>query len=208
MIYASKTTVVPLERDKGMKQLLKAFWANLKSFHNDESGLMSATGLLMMGIAMIFIAVGFIVYPIVITGTDAILAYEYSSNTSITDATYTGLTAVTGIVPLLILLGFVTAGVVTGFMGYKLTKSGASSRLNPTSLLMLGIGVIFIAVGLIIFPVVLDGVSSVLHGGGAGISLSYTGLSAVVGVTPLLVLIAFTSAAVISGFFGVKNITR
>jgi len=164
-------------------------------------------GLLMMGIAMIFIAVGFIVYPITITGTDAILAYSYSANGSITDASYTGLPAVTGIVPLLILIGFVTAGVVTGFMGVKVAKGSASGgRISPQALLMMAVGLIFIAVGLIIFPVVLDGVSSVMHGGGAGISTSYTGLSAVVGIVPLLVLISFTSAAVISGFFGVKSI--
>ena len=77
-----------------------------------ERGAMNVTGLLMMGIAMIFIAVGFIVYPIIITGTDAILAYAFSSNGTITDATYTGLTAVTGVVPLLVLIGLVTAGVV------------------------------------------------------------------------------------------------
>lgn len=185
-----------------MSKKVSKFWSN------PERGALSTTGLLMMGIAMIFIAVGFIVYPITITGTDAILAYAYSSNASITDATYTGLTAVTGVVPLLILLGFVTAGVVTGFMGYKTGAAGVSTRLNPAGLLMLAVGVIFIAVGLIIFPVVLDGVSSVVHGSGSGISSSYTGLSAVILVTPLLVLIAFTTAAVVTGFFGVKNISR
>ncbi len=155
---------------------------------------------------MIFIAVGFIVYPIVITGTDSILAYQFTDNVSITDASYTGLTAVTGVVPLLILIGFVTAGVVTGFLGAKMSRTGVSASLNPTSLLMLAIGIIFIAVGLIIFPVVLDGTSTVLHGGGNGIDSAYTGLSAVIGVVPLLVLIAFVSAAVISGFFGVKGL--
>lgn len=170
---------------------------------------LNPSGLLMMGIAMIFIAVGFIVYPIVITGTDAILAYQFSSNTAITDATFTGLTAVTGIVPLLVLLGFVTAGVVTGLMGYRVaTGKGGARNMNPAGLLMLGIGVIFIAVGLIIFPVVLDGVATVRHGSGSGISSSYTGLQAVIDVVPLLVLIAFTSASVISGFFGVKTLTK
>lgn len=177
-----------------------------KALHTEEKGAMNSTSLLMMGIAMIFIAVGFIVYPIVITGTDAILAYQYSSNASITDSSYTGLTAVTGIVPLLVLLGFVTAGVVTGFMGVRVARGQMSASLNPGSLLMLAVGVIFIAVGLIIFPVVLDGVSSVYHGGGSGISSSYTGLSAVILVTPLLVLIAFTTAAVVTGFFGVKGL--
>ncbi len=180
----------------------------LAAAKDGQRGAISTTGLLMMGISMIFIAVGFIVYPIVITGTDSILAYEFSSNASITDASYTGLTAVTGVVPLLILIGLVTAGVVTGFLGAKLQKSGQSSTLNPTSLLFLAIGVIFIAVGLIIFPVVLDGVSTVLHGGGEGIPSAYTGLSAVIGVVPLLVLISFVSAAVISGFFGVKGLAK
>lgn len=187
--------------------MLKKLCHWILGIHKDQSGALSATGLLMMGIGMIFIAVGFIVYPIVITGTDAILTYNYTSNASITDSTYTGLTAVTGIVPLLILLGFVTAGVVTGFLGVRMQRQGYGGRINPTSLLMLGIGIIFIAVGLIIFPVVLDGTSSVLHGGGAGIPAAYTGLSAVVQVTPLIVLIAFVSAAVISGFFGVRGLS-
>lgn len=188
---------------------LKAYLVDLLASCREEpeKGVVNSTGLLMMGIAMIFIAVGFIVYPIVITGTDAILAYQYSSNASITDASYTGLTAVTGIVPLLVLLGFVTSGVVTGFLGVKVARGAASASLNPGSLLMLAVGVIFIAVGLIIFPVVLDGVSSVYHGGGSGVSSTYTGLSAVILVTPLLVLIAFVTAAVVTGFFGVKGLS-
>ncbi|NVM23519.1 MAG: hypothetical protein HWN68_17270, partial [Desulfobacterales bacterium] len=129
-------------------------------------------------------------------------------NTSITDASYTGLTAVTGITPLLVLIGFVTAGVVVGFLGVRMQKGGMSSSINPISLLMMAIGIIFIAVGIIIFPVVLDGVSSVVHGGGDGIASDYVGLEAVILVAPLLVLIAFISAAVISGFFGVKGISR
>jgi len=179
----------------------------INRFRKEETGALSATGLLMMGIAMIFIAVGFIVYPIVITGTDAILAYSFSSNGSITDASYTGLTAVVGVTPLLILIGFVTAGVVVGFLGVRMQRAGISASLNPMSLLMLAIGVIFIAVGLIIFPVVLDGTSTVLHGGGTGIPAAYTGLSAVIGVVPLLVLISFVAAAVISGFFGIKGLS-
>ena len=179
----------------------------LLDFHNDERGLMSPQGLLMMGIAMIFIAVGFIVYPIVINGTDSILAYSFTNNATITDASYTGLTAVTGIVPLLVLLGFVTAAVVTGFLGAKTLRGNTSANLSPTNLLMLGIGVIFIAVGLIIFPVVLDGTSTVLHGGGDGLSAAYTGLTAVVQVVPLLVLIAFVTAAVVIGFFGARGLS-
>ncbi len=178
----------------------------LRQFHKEERGNLSPTGLLMMGIAMIFLAVGFIVYPIVITGTDAILAYQFTDNASITDASFTGLTAVVGVTPLLILIGFVTAGVVVGFLGVKMQRMGTQSSINPMNLLMLAIGLIFIAVGLIIFPVVLDGVATVVHGGGSGIPSAYTGLSAVISVVPLLVLISFVSAAVISGFFGIKGL--
>ena len=121
---------------------------------------MSATGLLMMGIGMIFLAVGFIVYPIIMTGTDALLAWEYSNLTTITDETFTGFTAIVGITPLLVLIGFVTAGVVVGFLGVKGHKAGKVFIIKPVSILMLGISVIFIAVGLIILPVVLDGVAS------------------------------------------------
>ena len=130
-----------------------------------QRGIINIAGLVMMGIGMVFLAVGFIVYPIVTTATDSILAWSYTAytHTSITDAYFTGLTQVVGIVPLLVLIGFVTAGAITGFMGYKVASGGATaSTTNPGSMMMLGIGIIFIAVGLIMFPVVLDGTSSAL----------------------------------------------
>ena len=65
---------------------------------------------------------------------------------------------------------------------------------------------VFIAVALIILPVALDGIASVLHGGGAGINSAYTGLSEILLVTPLLVLISFLGGAVVSGFFGIKRL--
>ena len=165
----------------------------------------------MMGIGMVFLAVGFIMFPICMTATDSILAYSYTPSVpamNITDADFTGLTQIVGIVPLLILLGFVSAGVITGFLGFKIT-SGAreGGKMNPGSLMMLGLSIVFVAIGLIIFPVVLDGISSVVYGGGAGISATYVGLEPILLVTPLIVLIAFVSAAVITGFFGVKSMS-
>lgn len=174
-----------------------------------QKGAINIAGLVMMGIGMVFLAVGFIIYPLITTATDTILAWTYSGNGSITDATFTGLTQVTGIVPLLVLIAFVTAGAITGFMGYKIgTGASDASAMNPGSLMILGIGIIFIAVGLIIFPVVLDGVASVLHGGGTGINAAYTGLEPVLKIAPLIVLIAFITAGVISGFFGIKGMGR
>jgi hypothetical protein len=179
------------------------------TIHQSERGNMNIGGVLMMGIGMVFLAVGFIMFPIATDATDSILAYEYSSNTAITDASFTGLTAITGITPLLILLGFISAAVITGFLGMKVMKGTAgSTKMSPGGLLLSGLSIVFIALGLIIFPVTLDGISSVYHGGGSGISTSYTGLSAILLVTPMLVLLSFIAASVISGFFGVKSIAK
>jgi hypothetical protein len=164
-------------------------------------------GLMMMGIAMIFIAVGFTVYPIVMTGTDAILAYAYSSNATFTDNYYTGLTSVTGILPLIILMGYVSAAVITGFMGVKMMRSG-DGAISPAGLIELAMGLIFISIGIIIFPVVLDGISSVLHNGGTAISSSYTGLTTVLKIVPLIVLTAFMAGGIVAGFFGVKSMGK
>lgn len=180
-----------------------------KSKANDgERGAVNLGGIMLLGIGMVFLAVGFIMFPIATDATDSILAYQYTSNTAITDSSYTGLTAITGITPLLILLGFIAAAVITGMLGFKVMKGSGSVSLNPGNLLMLGLSIVFIALGLIIFPVVLDGVSSVYHGGGSGISASYTGLSAILLVTPMLVLLAFIAAAVLSGFFGIKRLSQ
>lgn len=180
----------------------------LFSLHREEKGAIDTTNVLMLGIAMVFLAVGFIMFPIATDATDSILAYQYTANASITDASFTGLTAITGITPLLILLGFISAAVITGFLGVKGMKGESAAKPTPSSLLMTGLAVVFIALGLIIFPVTLDGIASVYHGGGSGISASYTGLSAILLVTPMLVLLAFLSAAVISGFFGIKTMAR
>jgi len=75
--------------------------------------------------------------------------------------------------------------------------------INIGNILMLGIGMIFIAVGFIVYPIVLDGIVEVLNSDSIDI---YTGLEPVAKVVPLIVLIGFVSAGVVTGFFGVKNI--
>ena len=173
----------------------------------EERGAIDVGGILLMGIGMVFLAVGFIMFPIVTTATDSLLAYQYSGNATITDASFTGFTAVIGITPLLVLIGYLSAAVFSMFLGVKVMRGGeGSTHLDLGSLLMLGVSLIFIAIALIILPVALDGIASVLHGGGSGISSSYTGLSAIMHVTPLLILISFLSGAVISGFFGIKRL--
>lgn len=181
--------------------------------NHNQRGEINLAGLMMMGIGMIFLAVGFIIFPINLNATDTILSW-HSANYSAgppqvgyQTSDFTGLTAVTGILPLVILLGFVAAGAITGFMGIKMMRGQASASLNPGSLMTLGIGLIFIAVALIIFPVVLDGVASAMTVAAAS-SGTYTGLTSILSVTPLIVLTAFMTGGIVTGFFGVKGVMR
>ena len=173
-----------------------------------EHGSIDIGSILMMGIGMVFLAVGFIMFPIVTTATDTLLAYTYSANAAgCLHSTFTGFDAIVGITPLLVLVGYLSAAVFSMYLGIKMMKGGAGgTKLDLGTMLMLGISLIFIAIGLIILPVTLDGICAVIHGGGTGISATYVGLSAILEVTPLLVLISFIAAAVISGFFGLKRL--
>lgn len=180
----------------------------LKKLFTNERGEMNIGGILMMGIGMVFLAVGFIMFPISTDAAADLLAYQYSANASITDASFTGYTAVVGITPILILIGFLSAAVITGFLGFKVMSSSGSAGFNPGNIMLLGLSIVFIAIGLIIEPVMLDGISSVVHGGGSGISSSFTGLAALIGIAPMLVHIGFLAASVFSGFFGIKNLAR
>lgn len=176
----------------------------------DSTGAVNIGGIILMGIAMVFLAVGFIMFPISTDACSDLLDYSYTSNTSITDASFTGFTAIIGITPLLILVGFVAAAVITGFLGMKVMKGseGGSTKLNPGNMLLMGLSIVFIAIALIIEPVMLDGIASVVHGSGEGISSSFTGLSGVISICPMLIHVAFLASAVISGFFGIRSIGR
>ncbi len=171
-----------------------------------EKGGVNIGTILMMAVGMIFISVGFIMFPNITTACTALLAYSYTANPAITDATFTGLTTTIGIFPLLTLLGFVSVAVISGFMGVRIAQGEGNARLSVGGFLLLGISLVFIALGLYIFPVLLDGVASVAHGGGAGISGSFTGLSPIVLMSPMLVLLGYLVATVVSGFFGIKVI--
>lgn len=144
-----------------MKWLVKLF----AQTHKEEKGGVNLGGIIMLGIGMVFLSVGFIMLPIATDAAATILAYQYSSNAAITDASYTGLTSITGITPLLILLGFLTEAVVAGFLGLKVMRegSGGQMKVNPGNLLLIGLSIVFIGIGLIMFPVALDGISSVYH---------------------------------------------
>jgi len=162
----------------------------------------------------VFLAVGFIMFPIVTTATDSLLSWNSTVNASgngslqiINHTYFTGFDAVVGITPLLILIGYVSAAIFAMFLGVRIAKGGSGgTKLDLGALLMLGVSLIFIAIALIIIPVALEGIATVLHGGGQGINTEYTGLSQILRVTPLLILISFVAAAVVTGFFGIKKI--
>jgi hypothetical protein len=184
-----------------------AEWRGMASrLYSSEVGELDIGGIMLMGIGMIFLAVGFIIYPIILDATDAIYAWSANLTSYYTITDFTGCSAITGIIPLVTLLGFISAGAITGFMGFKVMKTGASATVSPGSLMLLGIGLIFISVALIIFPVVLDGVAASLDA--AIIAATYTGLVPILRVTPLIVLSAFMTGGIVAGFFGIKGIQK
>jgi len=182
-----------------------SMFAGKKGLARSELGFVNMAGVIMLGIGMVFIAVGFIIYPITIDGVDAITAWTAADNVSITVTTFTGLSPVAGITPLIVLIGFISSAVITGFMGVKTIKGGGSGgKIDAGGLIMQGIGMIFISVGLIIFPVVMDGVRAAQVDIAASTG-TFTGLTQILSVTPLIVLVAFISAAVITTYFGAKK---
>ena len=91
-----------------------------------ECGAIDMGGILLMGIGMVFLAVGFIMFPIVTTSTDTLLAYVYAGNATIVAACFTGFVPVIGITPLLVLVGYVSAAVFAMYLGMKVTKGSGS----------------------------------------------------------------------------------
>lgn len=172
-----------------------------------EKGAIDIGGILMMGIGMVFLAVGFIMFPIVTDATDTMLAWTCSANVSYTITEFTGFSQIIGVTPLLVLVGYLSAAVFAMYLGVKVMKGGAGgTKLDLGTLLMLAISMIFIAIGLIILPVTLDAICGLLTGADMLTFASYSGLEAILKVTPLLVLISFIAGAVITGFFGIRRL--
>ncbi len=93
------------------------------------------------------------------------------------------------------------------FLGVKVTREGTAPKLSLGGIILLGLSMVFIAIGLIIMPVTLDGISSIVAGDHTGpMSTAYTGLSSILYVTPLLILISFIAGTVLTGFFGLKKL--
>lgn len=173
-----------------------------------EKGAVNMGGFVFVAIGLIMVAVGFIIFPITVTGTDAILAYSDGtlSNHVFAAANFTGLSAVAALTPLLVLLGFIVSTVLTGFMGVQTFRGAAEYEGNPAQYLLLGVGMIFIAVALIVFPILLDGISSawdaVLDSTYAS---SYTGVTGFIPIAPLLALVGTIFIGVVAEYFGIRK---
>lgn len=179
----------------------------LSNLFRNQNGMVNLGGIIMLGLAMVFISVGFIMLPIATDACADILLWNYSANTAIDDSDFTGLTSIVGITPLLILLGFLAEAVISGMLGIKIMKGSGSAKVSPGGLILIGLSIVFIAVGLIMFPVCLDGIATVAHGGGQGISATFVGFQSLLYIAPMLVLLGFIVASVISGFFGIKSLS-
>lgn len=162
----------------------------------------------MMGIALIFMGIGFTFLPQLISATDAIGSYNYTGATSTMcqTANFTGLTTFYPLVPLLVVLAFVVDGVIAGFLGIKVWKGLATSQANIGSFLLIGLTVLFAAIGLRFYPTLLDGICSALWNGGAGISTTtYGAFVNLLLIVPMLALLGYVVAVALPGLAGVRK---
>jgi hypothetical protein len=181
-------------------------WAScLKA--SPEAGEVNIGGVLMMGLSMVFVAIGFIFLPQIVDASSDLLSYVYSGNATITDATYTGYTSIVGITPLMVLVGFLISAVISGFLGIKVMQ-GSAEPFGPGSLIMSALGIVFIAIGLIVEPIALDGISSAYSNGGAGIPAAFTGFAPLLLATPMLLHIGYLIAAVFPGILGTSQVLK
>ena len=179
----------------------------------EETGAVDLQTILLMGLGFVFIAVGFIVFQIFMNAAEALLDWACTANTSTTDATYTGFTDMVGVMPLVVLVGFMSAGVFTMYLGVKVGMGGDSpGKPDMGSLIMLALALIFLAIALIILPVTLEAICSTLSNNlttantGQGLNTAFVGVSDFLLMSPLLLIVSLLGGAVVTGFFGMKRL--
>lgn len=184
-----------------LKNRLATLKAALNLKLHDESGEVDMAGIILLAIGMVFLSLGFIFMQLITSSSVTLNTYVYTTNTSINASYFTGYTSLIGITPLIILLGFETAGVITGFMGIKVVQGASDYKAGPGSLILLGLAIVFIAVGLIIEPIALDGIATAIDTSGAA---SFTGYVTFLRMSPMLLHLGFLAASAVVGFFGIK----
>jgi len=144
---------------------------------------------------LIMIAIAFILFPIVIDGTETILGWNEGNLTA-----FTGLSSVVGIAPMMVFVFVVFGGI--GMTGVGAFRSAKSGNVGMNLLLAL----IMIAIAFVVYPIVLDGADTILSD--ANIA-DYTGLSSIAAIAPLLVFVSMLFAGIgIGGYSAYKAVKR
>jgi hypothetical protein len=205
------TTVVDMFSRAMFRCERKMFlWASVLRSPAGQRGAVDPAGMMLMAIGLIFLSVGMIIYPICFDATDAVFAWTSANYTAgppqvgYTTADFTGLNPILGIFPLLVLLGYVVEAVINGIMGIQVMRGQSAGGINPAGLMLQSIGLIFLSVAMIVYPITLDGIAAILDGL-AGATGTYTGIGSFAPVVPLLVLLAIIIAGVMVSFFGIKT---
>lgn len=191
-----------------MLEIFKAVMAE----KSGERGAINIALVLLMAIGFVFIAVGFIVFQIFMDAAEDILDWTCTANTATTDATFTGFTDIVGIAPLLVLLGFISAGVFTMYLGVKIGQGAGSTKFDLGTIMLLAISIVFLALALIVFPITLEAICSTLSNNastadtGQGINAAFTGVSDFLLMSPLLLMVSLVGGTIVAGYFGLKRL--
>lgn len=94
--------------------------------------------------------------------------------------------------------------------GHSMVTEGRKQdgMVNLQSILLMGLGFVFIAVGFIVFQIVTEACEDILDwtctANTSTTDATFTGFPDVVGITPLLVLVSFIAAGVFTMYLGIK----
>lgn len=155
-------------------------------------------GIALMGLIMI--AIAFVLFPIVIEGTETIMGWTGDSGGNITE--FTGLESVVSIAPMIVFVFVVFGGI--GVSAYGGVQAAQSGKVGMALLLAL----IMIAISFVVYPIVMDGTDSLQVAIEAS-SYTYTGLDAIVGIAPLLVFVSMLFGGIgLGAYTGYKQIKK
>ena len=137
---------------------------------------MNLNRILKMVIGVVTIVVAFIMYPLVLTASAAIVGHTYI-------ATFTGLGDVSALGPLVIFISMLFGG---GTMLWSGAKGGGGSGGGMKSVIMVVGGLITVVIGLLLFPTILDQAYIIITD--ANID-DYTGLADIASIGPLILYV-------------------
>lgn len=150
-------------------------------------------GTALMGLIMT--AIAFILFPIVIEGTETIMGWTGTGG-NITQ--FTGLQSVVQIAPMIVFVFVVFGGI--GLATYGGVKAAKEEKMTMALLLSL----IMIAISFVIYPIVMDGTDTLLAAI-ADSSYTYTGLESIASIAPLLVFVGMLFGGIGIGGYAVSK---